>query len=767
MKYSQEQFLDICTPLSIDLDIDLEKGPGDSYDLLSLSRLCANRVTTHLGWGVLGGRLHNKLVRDTAGSSFSESTEQLKIYYDQGCYDYIQANKNELDSVPDEKNSDGRQAIAAAVVDKSYLLRYNKCGNCKEDCPECETLYVGETMEQMYMRIATFLCHPREDSPGSIEMIKEAYAMLSANVFSCSTPTMYNAGTFRPQMSACFLVTVADSLHSIEDHWMYTGEISRASGGMGIDVSRIRHSQIGNVGKSDGVPGLLKPFESILRYVDQSKKRKGSAAIFLSVWHIDFEEFAMMKVPVGNQAKSHASNKCEELFYAAWIPDIFMERAIADKDWTLFCPKRCPGLTEVWGKEFDDLYLRYEGERKGIKVVKARKILQLLFEAQTKKGVPYMCFSDRFNECNVLKNVGLIRQSNLCSEIGLPTSDEELASCNLSSICLGKFVDSKTREFDYERLGQVVRFVVRFMNNIIDRNYYPDRIPQIKKTNFKNRPLGIGMQGLANTYAKMELLFDSEEARAVNNKIIQTMYYNAVDESANLAQEYGSYPAFEGSPYSKGMLHPDMWRAPNGDRAEFLDCFNWTALRLKVSKGMRNSTLLALMPTASSSVIAEQNPCFEPFNFILGSKTLISGQYSVVCKEFVEDMQKLGVWNDSFAKKIYYDPDNNIGSVQNLEMPESLKGKPLKEARWKFLLDKYRTAYEIGARESIRQALQRTPFVCQSQSLNWFVGKPSYSKFFKNVVGSWERGAKTCMYYNRGNSSMKARASGDCEGCSG
>jgi ribonucleotide reductase alpha subunit len=332
---------------------------------------------------------------------------------------------------------------------------------------------------------------------------------------------------------------------------------------------------------------------------------------------------------------------------------------------------------------------------------------------------------------------------------------------------LSKFVDDKTREFNYSYLGEVTRFVIRFMNNIIDRNYYPERIPQIKYANLKNRPLGIGIQGLANTFAKMELLFDSEEAREVNDKIIQTIYYYAVDESANLAQQFGSYPAFEGSPYSKGLLHPDIWRAPNGDRSEFLDCYDWSSLRIKASKGMRNSTLLALMPTATSSIIAEQSPCFEPFNFIVGSKSLISGQYTVVCKEFVEDMQKLGVWNDDFAKQIYFDPDNNIGSIQNIKIPDSIKDSPLKVARWNFLMDKYRTAYEIGARESIKQALQRTPFVCQSQSTNWFVGKPSFNKWFKNVIGSWERGAKTCMYYMRGNSSMKARAAMACEGCTG
>ena len=579
---------------------------------------------------------------------------------------------------------------------------------------------------------------------------------------------MFNAGTLRCQMASCFVLTVDDSLWSIEDHWTYTGEISRNSGGIGLDVSRIRHSQIGNSGKSDGVPGLLKPFESILVYVDQSKKRKGSAAAYLSVWHVDIEDFIEMKVPVGQGKES--KTKCEDLFYGAWIPDLFVERCKQDADWTLFCPKRCPGLTEVYGKNFEDLYLRYEREGKGIKTVKAKSIVQLLFSAQSKTGVPYIAFSDRFNESSMQRNIGPIRSSNLCVEVALTTSEKEIASCNLASLCLSKFVKTQNGEkmFDFDMLAQVTRFVVRIMNNVIDRNYYPERIPQIKYANLKNRPLGIGIQGLANTFAKLDLLFDSEEARVLNDQIIQTIYYYAVDESANMAAESGAYEAFPGSPYSEGLLHPDIWRAPNGDRAKFWDKLDWSRLRNKASKGVKNSTLLALMPTATSSIIAEQEPCFEPFNFIVGSKTLISGQYTHVCKEFVEDVQKLGVWSPELSKQIYEDEENELGNLTTVKMPEIIKGNKLKEARWQFILDKYRTAYEIGARESIRHAIARTPFVCQSQSLNWFVPEPSWNKFYNNFIGSWERGLKTGCYYNRGKSGMKARSAvSRCESCTG
>ncbi len=1137
MKYTMDQFLQICSPLSTDLNIDLTLGPKDAYDILSLSRLCANRVTVHLDWAVLGGRLHLQLIRETAGKTFSETTKLLKIYLNADYYKFVMENAQVLDTILNESNSDKRSAIAIGVLEKSYLLQYNKCGNCKQDCPECETFYTGETPEQLYMRVATFLCMP------DLKMIKTAYNYLSENYYSHATPTMFNAGTLRCQMASCFVLTVDDSLWSIEDHWTYTGEISRNSGGIGLDVSKIRHSQIGNSGKSDGVPGLLKPFESILVYVDQSKKRKGSAAAYLSVWHVDIEDFIEMKVPVGQGKES--KTKCEDLFYGAWVPDLFVQRCKQDADWTLFCPKRCPGLTEVYGKNFEDLYLRYEREGKGIKTVKAKSIVQLLFSAQTKVGVPYISFSDRFNDSSMQRNIGPIRSSNLCvapstyiltdkgqikigelenknvnvwngqeftnttvvktgenqkmykvkfsngstlkctpyhkfyiqikvprhkpydkhpsyvqaieakdlkpgmkliktdfpvihdgvhfpyaythgafcgdgtyehrrtddkycekdamsgaayckrhmphqallkepttsdvclaklgniprlslygekkllveyldtrsiskedaegrincklpldlqekftvpinacmkdklqwfagycdmdgticrngtnqslqvccidnkflekvklmlqtmgcdpkvtknvdagmrlmpdhqdgekeymcqtsyrllvnsndlyhlvelgfapkrlqivhrkpqrnakqfitvvstkelnnlsdtycfkeekrgmgifngvitgqcNEISLHTSEKEIASCNLASLCLSKFVKTENGEkkFDFDMLAQVTRFVVRIMNNVIDRNYYPERIPQIKYANLKNRPLGIGIQGLANTYAKLELLFDSLEARVLNDQIIQTIYYYAVDESANLAAESGAYEAFPGSPYSEGLLHPDIWRAPNGDRANFWDKLDWSRLRNKVSKGVKNSTLLALMPTATSSIIAEQEPCFEPFNFIVGSKTLISGQYTVVCREFAEDLQKLGVWTPELAKEISQDEENELGNLTTVKMPESIKGNKLKEARWQFILDKYRTAYEIGARESIKQAIARTPFVCQSQSLNWFVPEPSWNKFYNNFIQSWERGLKTGCYYNRGKSGMKARSVvSRCESCTG
>uniref|UniRef100_A0A6C0JTZ0 ribonucleoside-diphosphate reductase n=1 Tax=viral metagenome TaxID=1070528 RepID=A0A6C0JTZ0_9ZZZZ len=801
MKYTQEQFEEICGPLASDLDVDLSIGPKDSYDIRSLSRYCANNITIGLDWGILGARLALSLIRATAGKTFSESTELLKIYLEKGYYNFVMENSEELDKIPSESHSDHKQAICIGVLEKTYLLKYNKCGNCKKDCPECEKFHIGETPEQMYMRIATFLCMDRNGASStpetvrqSIEMIKQAYGYLTETKYSHATPTMYNAGLERHQMASCFVMTIEDSLYSIEDHWTYFAEISRNAGGIGFDVSKIRHSFIANAGKSDGVPALLKPYERILDYVDQSKKRKGSAAAYLSIWHIDIEEFIQLKVPVGQSASGNieGEKKIEDptpnLFYAIWVPDLFMKRFVADEDWTLFCPKRAPGLTEVWGAEFEKLYIQYEEEGRGIKKVKARKIMEGVYQAHCKAGVPYICYSDRFNECNMQQNVGLIRSSNLCSEIALHTSKDEIATCNLASICLGNFVggffktengivlldnngnkiqdSSKNREFNWTEFERVVRFVVRIMNNVIDRNYYPERIPQIKYANLKNRPLGIGIQGLANVIAKMELLFDSAEAREFNLKMSQALYYFAVDESAEIARERGAYEAFPGSPYSKGLLHPDLWTPPNGEKARFLPCFDWDRLRNKVKKGVYNSNLISYMPTATSSIIAEQSPCFEAFNFVVGSKTLISGQYTVVCKEFAEDLGRLGVWTPEVCSEIIFDEESEIGSCSGLRVPDSIKNNPLKVARFKFILDKYRTSYEIKPKTGILFGIDRAPFVCQSQSLNWFVGEPNLKKFLKNVEESWYRGAKTGCYYNRGVAGIQARSVSNCTSCS-
>lgn len=986
MKYTQKEFEDICGPISTDLKVDLSLGPKDSYDLRSLSKLCANRITVHVDWGVLGGRIALKIIRSTAGSTFSKSTELLKIYLKKDYYNFVMDNAQILDEIVVESKSDNKQAISIGVLEKTYLLKYNKCGNCKQDCNECEKFYVGETPEQLYMRIATFNCMP------NISMIKQAYEYMSDQLYSHATPTMFHAGTERHQMASCFVLSVQDSLWSIEDHWTYVSEISRTSGGIGLDVSNIRHSYIGNSGKSDGVPALLKPYESILNYVDQSKKRKGSAAVYLSMWHIDIEDFINLKVPVGQDGND--ANKCLSLFYSIWVPDLFMKRCESDEEWSLFCPKRCPGLTEVWGTNFEKLYLKYESEGRALKKINARKLLKMVYNAQTKVGVPYICMSDRFNESNMQSNIGIIRSSNLCvagdtkiltrtgyhkikslegkqilvwngeeftatkvyktgidqkmvkvtfnngqtlictpyhlfyksdktqleakdlksgtslltcdypiivkgsedkwngdvpinydwnmkqrwlkklvefygkfskkgfmhltfddkefildiemmlhtmgcrpqiihnrcgswrivicpfdlyvcgilkdsrnlaviphnetivrkvewvselhdtycftemkrgmgvfngiltgqcSEIALHTSDKEIATCNLASLCLGKFVEN--RQFNFEKFSQVVRFVVRIMNNIIDRNYYVERVPQIKYANLKNRPLGIGIQGLANVYAQMEIVFDCDEARDMNNRIIQTLYYTAVDESANLAKIDGYYPAFPGSPYSQGKLHPDLWKAPNGDTTKFLPEFDWDALREKVKNGVRNSTLIALMPTASSSIIAEQSPCFEPINFIVGSKTLLSGQYTFVCQEFASDMEKLEIWSPTLCEQIWTDENEDLGSIAHLKIPLEIQNNPLKVARWKFLMDKYRTSYEIGPKESIIQGIARTPFVCQSQSLNWFVPEPSWKNFYKNVIESWKRGAKTVVYYNRGKAGAKARAVASCTSC--
>ena len=917
MKYTLQDFQNICQPFSTDLVVDLKLGPKDAYDIQSLFKLCANRVDVHSDWGILANRIYHNYLVEKTGHSFVDNVLKLADYFQDDVVDFCKNNKGRLDSILDESRSYDNQAISIAVLANNYLIKKPIC-DCGQDCENCQILETHSTPEKMYLRIATAMFMP------DLDEIEKCYHNLSDKKISGATPTMFNAGLNSGQLASCVIFSVDDTIESIAKNAYDSMMVSADCAGIGTDLSRIRHSKIRNAGMSAGVPGLVKPLNEIVKYVTQGKKRRGSAAIYLAAWHIDIREHIMMRCQVGQNAKD---DEKMELFPSVWLSDLFMERCDKDDDWSLFCPNLCKGLTEVWGDEFKELYCKYEKQGRHSAKIKARYLLDLIYESQTKTGLPYICYKDAFNRSNMQKNIGIIRSSNLCvsgdtfiltdkgqlqiktlvdqkvnvwngekftntvvkqtgvdqkmvrvtfsngsvlectpyhkfyiqnsdnpvqaqeltigsklinckfpilnksfdgttpfekllnaqlcghnpnivgdqlvlktnntitvtsieqldqvrdtfcftekergmgifngvitgqcSEIALHTSNEEIASCNLASICLSNFV--KNQNFDFDGLAKATRFAVRFLNRVIDRNNYSGFVKEIKYANLKNRPIGIGMQGLAATYAKMELLFDSKEARELNKKIIQYMYYYAVDESANLATAQEPYPEFPGSPYSQGKLHPDLWRTPDGKKAQFISELDWDGLRLKVRRGVRNSTLLALMPTASSSIIAGQSPCFEPFNFILGTKTILSGQYTVMCQQFVKDMQKLGVWNEELANQISF--DGKFGSVQHLQVPDSIKEYPMKIARFKFIIGKYRTSFEIGVREAIIQSVARQPFVCQSQSVNWF-GISNKKKWMGNVIGAWKRGAKTGCYYARSVAGAQARKFYVCEGCS-
>lgn len=787
-----------------DLDIEPYNLPG-VYNIYDLIKTCSSKTCYDPQWGILAGRMLNNEINRTCGKTFSESTRLLKSQLNKEYYDFVQANAHLLDPIENPQNSRNRQSIAVFTCLKSYLRRYSKCGGCKQ-CNDCEILWVGENIEQMYLRVATFLAMP------DIDRIYNIYNSLSLGYHSCATPTLYNAGAIRHQMASCFVGTVADNLHTIEDYWVAFGEISRNAGGIGCDFSRIRHSLIGNVGKSDGVAALLPTYQSILRYVDQSKKRKGSAAVFLAIWHIDIESIIKMKDPKGADSNNI---KCLDLNYCVWANDVFFKRVQDNAKWSLFCPAQCPGLSETYGDEFAQLYCKYESEGKYIKQVDARHLLFEIINVQIATGEPYLSNADTINRCNMQSNIGLIRSSNLCQEVLLHTSDTEIASCNLASLCLPKFVHN--REFDYTKFVSTIRLVVRMLDNVVSRNYYPDReleirqrnreriyaildnycgpvddkivdeivekmeskeiLQNIKNANLRNRPLGIGVQGLGDAIAKMDLCFDSPEAMELNNKISQYLYYYAVDESANIARELGNYPRFAGSPYESGILHPDKWVSPSGKSAVFLEELDWDALREKVKGGMRNSTLIAYMPTASTSIIAGNSPAAEPINCIIGTKTILSGQHVVLSNETYNDFKKLGVWTPRLVKEIMdehaekeEDGVVGVGGIQHLSMPPEIADNPLKRARFNYLLQKYRTAYELSTKCILNQAIARTPFTCQSQSMNLFINNPSIKQLMQIYNYGWQEGLKTLVYYLRGTAGTKARnISGGCKGdsCSG
>lgn len=794
------ELVEYATRFSQGLDVKIEEFPG-VYNVYDLIKTTSSKTRFNPDWGVLSGRMMNAEIAKTCGKTFSDSMNLLKRQLDPEFLEFVNNNAEVLNAIPNPENSNNRQSISVATLLKSYLRRYSLCDNCKK-CGSCDNLWVGETIEQMYMRVATFIAMP------DVEFIKEVYNALSQNYISAATPTLFNAGAARHQMSSCFVGTVADSLYSIEDYWVAFGEISRNAGGIGCDFSRIRHSNIGAVGKSDGVPALLPIYQSILKYVDQSKKRKGSAAAFIGVWHIDIETFIKMKDPKGADSNSI---KCLDLNYGVWSNDLFWERVENDEMWSLFCPANCPELAETYGDEFRKVYLKYESEGKYLKQIHARHLMYEIINAQSATGEPYIMNADMVNICNMQENIGIIRSSNLCMEICLHTSDTEIASCNLASLCLPRFIES--RKFDYDNFIRMIRIVVRMLDNVITKNFYPNReleiqkqnlenlklalrcwgplregmaehiqsklitkeiLPNIKATNLRNRPIGIGLQGFGDAVAKLDLLFDSDAAFDFNNKIAQYLYYYAVDESCNLARIHGSYPRFPGSPYSKGQLHPDRWVSPEGETAVFLGELDWEGLREKVKGGVRHSTLIAYMPTASTSIIANNSPSMEPINCIIGTKSILSGQHVVLSKETYEDFNALGVWNDDFVNQIVngnvdkysvVDGVSGIGGIQHLRVPESIKGDKFARARFIFLKQKYRTAYEMSPKVIIDHAVARTPFTCQSQSMNIFVEEISKRESLKMFVYGRRKGLKTLLYYFRGTAGNSAR--NISSGCAG
>jgi ribonucleoside-diphosphate reductase alpha chain len=596
---------------------------------------------------------------------------------------------------------------------------------------------VWERPQHMWMRVAIQL------HGSDLDRVKETYDALSLGYFIHATPTLFNAGTNHPQLSSCFLIQMEDdSIQGIYNTLGECAQISKWAGGIGLSIHNIRardsHIQ-GTNGKSTGIVPMLKVFNDTAKYVNQGGKRNGSFAIYMEPWHADIEDFLRLKLNTGTD-----DERARDLFYGLWIPDLFMKRVEEDGMWSLMCPNECPRLSEVWGAEFEALYSFYEEKKLYRKQVPAKKLWQLILDAQIQTGTPYLCYKDAANRKSNQQNLGTIKSSNLCTEIMEYTSADETAVCNLGSLALPRFV--KDGAFDFDALRQYTSILTRNLNKVIDLNFYPTE--KCKRSNLAHRPIGIGVQGLADVFAKMRLPWTSEAAAKLNREIFENIYYAAVRESTIVAMEgcepsdhyatAGAYPSFEGSPASRGKLQFDLWEQQPRE-TPYLD---WTNLKKNVQTfGMRNSLLVAPMPTASTSQILGNNECIEPFTSNLYTRRVLAGEFVVVNKYLVDDLVARNLWTADVRSQIIA----NNGSIQSiLELPSELR-------------ELYRTAWEIPMKTLITLAADRAPFICQSQSLNLFVAEPTYSKLSSMHMFAWKQGLKTGCYYLRTKAVAKAQ----------
>jgi ribonucleoside-diphosphate reductase alpha chain len=669
----------------------------------------------HPDYALLASRIAVSNLHKNTEKSFSRTMEKLYNYVDpktgerasllaEDVYEIIAANAELLDSTIIYDRDYNFDYFGFKTLEKSYLLKIDG--------------KIVERPQHMYMRVAVGI--HKDD----INAVIETYHLLSEGWFTHATPTLYNAGTPKPQMSSCFLLTMKeDSIEGIYDTLKQCAKISQSAGGIGLAIHDIRAkgSYIkGTNGTSNGIVPMLRVFNDTARYVDQGGgKRKGSFAVYLEPWHDDIIDFLDLKKNTGAEEL-----RARDLFLALWIPDLFMKRVDEDGEWSLFCPNEAPGLPDCYGEEFEALYTKYEEEGRYRRKMKARDLWARIIEAQIETGVPYMLYKDHANRKSNQKNLGTIRSSNLCTEIIEYTAPDEVAVCNLASIALPKYViDGK---FDHQRLFEVTYVATKNLNKIIDRNYYP--VKEARYSNLRHRPIGLGVQGLADTFVKLRLPFDSDEAKQLNKDIFETIYYAALTASKDLAKEHGPYETFQGSPISQGIFQFDMWGVKPSNRWE------WDILRDEIMQhGVRNSLLLAPMPTASTAQILGNNECFEPFTSNMYMRRVLSGEFPVVNKYLLKDLVELGLWNNEMKQKIMA----HNGSIQNIpEIPDNLKAI-------------YKTVWEIKQKDLIDMAADRGAFIDQSQSLNIFMENPTYAKMTSMHFYAWRKGLKTGMYYLR------------------
>ncbi len=679
------------------------------------AEIAATNTTTHPDYALLASRIAIGNLHKNTTKSFSQTITDLYSYVDpktgksagliaEDVYQVVMENAPLLDSTIIYDRDFQFDYFGFKTLEKSYLLKmYGK---------------VVERPQHLFMRVAVGI-HKTD-----LDEIVKTYNMISEGWFTHATPTLFNAGTPKPQMSSCFLIQMKDdSIPGIYDTLKQTALISQSAGGIGLSIHNVRAkgSYIrGTNGTSNGIVPMLRVFNDTARYVDQGGgKRKGSFAIYLEPWHADVYDFLDLR-------KNHGKEevRARDLFYALWIPDLFMQRVKDNGTWTLMCPNECPGLSDCWGEEFEKLYTKYEAEGKGRETIKAQELWYKIIESQIETGNPYMLYKDAANRKSNQQNLGTIKSSNLCTEIIEYTAPDEIAVCNLGSIALPKFV--KDGAFDHDKLFEVTYQLTVNLNKIIDGNYYP--VPETRNSNMRHRPIGIGVQGLADAFILMRFPFDSEEAKKLNREVFETIYYASCTASKDLARRDGAYETFPGSPASKGILQFDMWNVTPTDRWE------WSVLKEEISKyGMRNSLLLAPMPTASTAQILGNNECFEPYTTNIYSRRTLAGEFIVVNKHLLKDLVNLGLWNDGLKNKLM----STSGSVQNIdEIPDNLKAL-------------YKTAWEISQRVVIDMAADRGAYICQSQSLNIFMENANFGKLTSMHFYAWEKGLKTGMYYLR------------------
>ena len=702
------------------------------YDGVTTSELdnlaaetAASMTISHPDYAQLAARIAVSNLHKNTKKSFSETMNDMFHYINprtgtaapllaDDVHEIIQKNAQALDSVIIYNRDFNYDYFGFKTLERSYLLKING--------------KIVERPQHMLMRVSVGI--HKDDIASAIE----TYELMSKKFFTHATPTLFNAGTPKPQMSSCFLLTMKDdSIDGIYDTLKQTAKISQSAGGIGLAIHNVRATGSyisGTNGTSNGIVPMLRVYDMTARYVDQGGgKRKGSFAMYIEPWHADIFDFLDLRKNHGKEEM-----RTRDLFLGMWIPDLFMKRVQEDTTWTLMCPNECPGLSDVHSEEFDALYLKYEAAGKGRKTIKAREIWEKILESQVETGLPYMLYKDAANRKSNQKNLGTIRSSNLCTEIIEFTSPDEVAVCNLASISLPMFVENG--KFDHQKLFDVTKRVTLNLNKVIDRNYYP--VIEAENSNTRHRPVGLGVQGLADAFILLRMPFTSDEAKQLNQEIFETLYFAAVTASMELAKIEGPYSTFQGSPISQGEFQYNLWGLKD---EELSGRWDWASLRNEVVKhGVRNSLLVAPMPTASTSQILGNNEAFEPYTSNIYTRRTLSGEFIVVNKHLLEDLVELGIWNDSLKQEIM----RHNGSVQNIDViPAHIK-------------ELYKTVWEMSMKDILDMSRQRGYFIDQSQSLNLFMENANFSKLTSMHFYAWQSGLKTGMYYLRTKSAVDA-----------